>query len=115
MKKNIVLALLLASSLLFAQEVEPKYEIVGQLIKATYYYENGQTKQEGFYKDGKVHGKWVSFNNKGEKTSIGEYNKGEKAGKWFFWDKNVLSEVDYANNRIAEIKNWQKEALANRN
>lgn len=115
MKKHLILGLLLVSSLVIAQNIEPKYEIIGNLVKATYYYENGTVKQEGFYKDGKVHGKWVAFNEKGEKAAIGEYNKGEKTGKWFFWDTNLLNEVDYTNSKVAEVKKWQKDALVQRN
>jgi len=115
MKKNLIAGLLLFSGVIFAQNVEPKYEIVGNLVKATYYYDNGQLKQEGFYKDAKPHGKWASFNEDGSKQAIGEYADGQKTGKWFFWNKATLSEVDYSNSRISDIKNWKQEALVNRN
>ena len=72
-------------------------------------------KQEGFYKDGKVHGKWISYSESGNKISLGEFNKGEKTGKWFFWSQNSLSEVDYNNSRVADVKKWSQEALAQRN
>lgn len=115
MKKLIILSVMLFSGLIFAQVVEPKYEIEGNLVKATYYHENGKVKQQGFYKDGKVHGKWISFSEAGDKTSIGEYNKGNKTGKWFFWNQNSLNEVDYTDSRIAEVKKWSKETVAQRN
>jgi hypothetical protein len=34
----------------FAQENNPKLEAVGQLVKTTYYFENGKVQQEGFFK-----------------------------------------------------------------
>lgn len=115
MKNQIILCVMLFSGVLFAQDVEPKYEIEGNLVKATYYHDNGKVKQEGFYKEGKVHGKWISFSETGEKMAIGEYNKGNKTGKWFFWNQNSLNEVDYTDSRIAEVKKWSKETVAQRN
>ena len=39
--KNLILTIVLfASTLIFAQNIEPKLEIVGQQVKATYYHEN---------------------------------------------------------------------------
>ena len=117
MKKYIILGALVFSGVVFAQNIEPKYEIEGNLVKATYYYDNGQIKQEGFYKDGKVHGKWVSYNEAGSKISLGEFTDGAKTGKWFFWNDNSLNEVDYSDSRIAEVKKWsaKTETLVNRN
>ncbi|MEO8234291.1 MAG: membrane-binding protein [Flavobacterium sp.] len=115
MKKYIMLTVLMLSGVIFAQPIEPKYEIEGNLVKVTYYHDNGQIKQTGFYKDGKVQGKWVSFTEIGEKLSQGEYNQGVKTGKWFFWNQNTLNEVDYSNNQIAEVKKWSKESLVQRN
>ncbi len=111
----MILGALVISGVIFAQNIEPKYEIQGNLVKATYFYDNGQIKQEGFYKDGKVHGKWISFAETGAKVSLGEFNNGEKSGKWFFWNQNTLSEVDYNNSRVAEVKKWSNEAIVNRN
>ena len=81
------------------------------MVKATYYYDNGQVKQEGYYLDGKLHGKWMAYNEDGSKQSIGEYNKGTKTGKWFFWSDASLNEVDFSDSRIAEVKKWSKDVL----
>jgi len=112
MKKIIIAGLLLSAGVVSAQKVEPKYTIENQMVKATYYYDNGQVMQEGFYKDGKLHGKWVAYNEDGSKQSIGEYTDGAKSGKWFFWGTSALSEVDYNDSRIAEVKTWSKDAVA---
>ncbi|MCU4187731.1 membrane-binding protein [Flavobacterium sp. HXWNR29] len=111
MKNVLIAGVMLVTSLTFAQEVKPKLEVVDQMVKATYYYENGQVKQEGYYLDGKLHGKWVAFNEDGTKQSMGEYNKGAKSGKWFFWSDASLSEVDFSDSRIAEVKKWSKDVL----
>lgn len=111
MKKYIMIAAVLISGMIFAQENKPKLEIVGNMVKATYHYENGQVKQEGFYKNGKLQGQWVSFDNQGNKLAIAEYDNGQKVGKWFFWTDSVLSEVNYSDNRVASVKNWKKDNL----
>lgn len=111
MKKVLIVGVLMVSSLLSAQNIEPKYEVVDQMVKATYFYDNGQIKEQGFYLDGKLHGKWVSYTKNGAKQTMGEYNKGMKVGKWFFWNENSLNEVDYNDSRIAEVKKWSKDAL----
>ncbi len=60
MKKIMIAAVVLFSSFAFSQEVKPKFEAVDGMVKATYFYDNGQVKEQGFYLDGKLHGKWVS-------------------------------------------------------
>ena len=115
MKKYMILSAFLISAVTFAQNIEPKHELAGELVKSTYYYDNGQVSQVGFYKDGKVHGQWIAYDESGNKKAIGEYNKGEKTGKWFFWNNNTLSEVDYSDSRVANIKNWKQDAVVNRN
>ena len=111
MKKIIIVAALMVSGVFFAQEVKPKFEVVDNMVKATYYFDNGQVKEEGFYLDGKLHGKWVSYTESGVKQTIGEYESGTKVGKWFFWNENSLNEVDFSNSRIAEVKKWSKDVL----
>lgn len=115
MKKIIIAGLLLSAGIVSAQEVKPKYDIENQMAKATYYYSNGQVKQEGTYQDGKLHGSWVSYNEDGTKQSMGKYENGQKTGKWFFWTGSVLNEVDYTNSRIAEVKKWSQGAVASTN
>lgn len=100
-------AFLLASGL-GAQEIEPKFKTEGELIKGTYYYEDGSIRQEGTYKRGKLHGEWVSYDQNGKKNAIARYEEGVKMGKWFFWSSNVLTEVEYNNNVIAEVIKYKK-------
>lgn len=114
MKKYMILGAMLISGVIFANK-EPKHEVVGDMVKSTYYYDNGQVSQEGFYKDGKVHGQWIAYDQNGNKKAIGEYNEGVKTGKWFFWNDKSLSEVDYSDSRVASVKNWKEEAIVNRN
>lgn len=115
MKKFMLIGALVLSGIVSAQNIQPKHEVVGEMVKSTYYYADGKVSQEGFYKDGKVHGQWIAYDEKGNKTAIGEYNNGVKTGKWFFWNDNNLSEVDYSDSRVASVKNWKQDAVVNRN
>ncbi|WP_338410505.1 membrane-binding protein [uncultured Flavobacterium sp.] len=112
MKKVVIIAALLISVVFYAQEVKPKFEVEGNEVKATYFYDNGQIKQEGHYLEGKLQGKWVAYSEDGNKTAVGEYIKGEKVGKWFFWTENSLNEVDYSDNRVADVRKWSREVMA---
>lgn len=115
MKKYLVVGAFLITGILSAQHIAPKHEVAGNLVKSTYFYDNGKVSQEGFYKEGKVHGKWTSYDQNGNKTAIAEYKDGQKSGKWFFWTDSKLSEVDYSDSRVAAVKTWKQDAIVNRN
>ena len=114
MKKMLILSAVLVSGLTIAQEKKPVLEQEGSLVKATYYHENGQIQQQGFFKNGKLEGQWVSYDENGVKKSFGEYASGEKTGKWVFWNDKTLSEVDYSKSRISSIKSWKEAAIVNK-
>ena len=103
MKKIMILGALAISALTFAQTKKPVLEQEGNLIKATYHYENGQIQQQGHFKDGKLEGSWVAYDTNGNKKSIGEYTNGEKTGKWFFLNEAKSSQVDYSKNQIYQM------------
>jgi antitoxin component YwqK of YwqJK toxin-antitoxin module len=111
MKKYIVIATVLLSGIIFAQNNKPKLEAVGDLVKATSFHDNGKIQQVGFYKNGKLQGEWISYDSNGNKIAMATYDNGHKSGKWFFWNGTVLSEVDYSDNQIASVKNWTNDAL----
>jgi antitoxin component YwqK of YwqJK toxin-antitoxin module len=113
MKKYIMIATVLLSGIVFAQNNKPKLEAVGDMVKVTYLHDNGQVQQQGFYKDGKLQGKWISYDASGNKTALAMYDKGQKTGKWLFWNDAALKEVNYSNNQIASVKNLKKDALVN--
>lgn len=118
MKKYLIIVAIMFTGTLFSQESKPVFELFGKKIKATYFYENGNVQQQGFFENGKLEGVWIAYDEQGNKTSMGEYSKGVKTGKWFFWSQddqtlvNTLNEVDYSNNKIAKIKNWKENAIA---
>lgn len=89
-----------------AQNANPMVEKDGDLLKATYFHDNGEIAQVGHFMDGKLHGEWIMYDNSGKKIAIGQYDLGEKTGKWFFWDEEGLKEVDYRDNQIASVVKW---------
>ena len=112
MKKIFALAALLFAGVVSAQNIKPAHEIENNIVKSTYFYDNGQVKQTGFYKDGKLTGAWIAYNEDGTKQSMGSYDNGVKTGKWFFWTGATLTEVEYADSRVAEVRKWSKDAIA---
>jgi len=119
MKKLVIAVAVLFSGVIFAQDAKPVLEPFGSKVKATYFYENGQVQQEGYFENGKLEGIWVSYNEAGDKIAMGEYDAGVKTGKWFFWSqvdgKNSLSEVDFSSNKVEKVKSWRQDAFVNSN
>lgn len=105
MKNMILTFTMLFSVVLLAQakNIEPTFEKNGDMVKATYFHDNGEIAQTGHLLNNKLHGEWVSFNSEGKKTGVAQYNMGNKVGKWFMWSGNNLTEVDYDNNRIVNV------------
>lgn len=104
MKKILLIFALLLTSYGFAQKDNVKFEKNGDLTMATYFYANGNIEQQGtFNSEGKLHGEWVSYDINGKKLVIGNYDKGKKVGKWLFWQKGVLKEVDYKDSKITNV------------
>ncbi len=108
MKNLVLVVLMLVSSLSFAQ-VDAKVEKKGDLTMVTYYHDNGNVEQEGtFNAKGELHGVWTSYDLKGNKVAVGNYNNGQKSGKWFFWVDDTLKEVDYKDSKIASVQEWKQ-------
>ena len=108
MKTILFTLVFLLSASVFAQKsTEPILEKQGNLIKVTFYHDNGKIAQQGFYKDQKPHGEWKAFDVTGKKIAVATYTNGIKTGKWFFWNTDQLSEVDYKDNRIVAVTHWK--------
>ncbi len=105
--KNVVMTLffLVAVTMGYAQkERDAKLNKETNLIEVTYYHDNGKISQEGtFDLAGKLHGEWASYNEVGEKISLGTYNKGVRTGTWYFWANGNQKEVEFNNNTIASV------------
>jgi antitoxin component YwqK of YwqJK toxin-antitoxin module len=110
MKNLILIAIFSISFVGFSQDKQATYSAEGDLVKATYYHEDGSVRVKGFFKDKKLTGVWTSFDQKGNKTQIAEYKEGKKVGKWFVWGKNSLKEITYSNNTIVSVNDWKSES-----
>lgn len=108
MKKCIFFIAFLITTVSFAQEErELKHNEETGLIEVTYYHDNGVVSQTGYYTaDGKLQGKWLSYDAQGNKQVSANYDNGKKVGKWFYWTNETLREVDYSNNTIASVNEW---------
>lgn len=104
MKRILIMAVLALSFSANAQEVEPKFEKVGEKVKATYFHANGEVSQQGFFLNEKLEGKWTMFDENGERIAMGNYDKGVKTGKWLFWEGDTVKEVNFDNNKIASVE-----------
>lgn len=108
---SIFLFAVLISFTSFAQETkEPTYERQGDLVVVTTYHENGNVKEQGFYKNQKLHGEWNMYNEEGIKITKGFYANGQKSGTWMFLNNGVLTEVNYSENRIASVHEWNSDS-----
>ncbi len=93
------------------------------LLKEVLFYENGQKKMEGAFKDGERTGQWSYWyadgklwsqavykvgienglssvwHNNGQKYYEGNLKMGERIGLWKFWDEEgaLIKEIDYDN------------------
>ena len=54
----------------------------------TVYHENGNKKEEGFYKNGQKSDKWTYYWKHGPKQVEGTYRNGKQEGIWIFYNKN---------------------------
>jgi antitoxin component YwqK of YwqJK toxin-antitoxin module len=109
MKKAVLFLAVMFAVGVSAQDTKPTFEKVGDMVKATYFHDNGEIAQTGYMLNGKLHGDWVMFNVEGKKIATGQYDNGEKTGKWFFWTSDKLTEVDYDNNQIAGVNTWKSD------
>jgi len=110
MKKSILVSFaFLIAVVTFAQEKRDlKLNKDTNLIEVVYYHDNGVVSQTGAYTtDGKLQGEWLSYSTDGKKQVSANYDNGQKVGKWFFWNKTTLKEVDYNNNVIANVNEWE--------
>ncbi|MDN3595693.1 toxin-antitoxin system YwqK family antitoxin [Zunongwangia endophytica] len=111
-KNTMIVALMMIGGAAIAQSgiKKPVFEKQGDLIKGTYYYEDGNIRQEGTYKNGELHGKWISYDENGEKTASAKYNSGEKVGTWLFWEGDKIKQVEYRSNQIVSVDDLSSES-----
>jgi len=96
----------------FAQAIEPTFEKQDDLVKATYFYDNGTVKEVGFFKDTKLHNQWISYSQEGQIKVVAFYNEGKKDGKWYLVGDTSVKEVTYKSNEIVKVEEVQELELS---
>jgi antitoxin component YwqK of YwqJK toxin-antitoxin module len=106
MRNNaIILTLcLLFATIGYAQKVEPKYEKQDDLVKVSYFFDSGELKEVGYFKENKLHGQWVAFNEEGKKVTIANYENGKKVGTWYVVTNDSVKELVYDANKLVSVK-----------
>lgn len=113
MKKFLILFVFAIAGNSFAQNINPVLEAQGELVKATYYYDNGKVQQVGFFKEGKLDGKWISYDSTGKLKAVAEFSEGKKTGNWSYFANDICtSDVNFSENKIVKVKNYNLNALA---
>ena len=113
MKKSILFSIaFLVAVVTFAQDKRDlKLNEDTNLIEVVYYHDNGVVSQTGAYTtDGKLQGEWLSYNTQGKKQVSANYDNGQKVGKWLIWKDATLKEIDYRNNAITNVSEWNVKA-----
>jgi antitoxin component YwqK of YwqJK toxin-antitoxin module len=106
----VLMFLALSIAGLSAQEKKIVTKEGTNTFKVVYYNEAGNILQEGFIKNKKLHGEWASFYKDGRKAVSGQYDKGKKVGKWFFWNQGKIREVDFVDNNVVKVLDWDTPA-----
>lgn len=94
------------------EDLEHVYNRFDRVVKVEIFHDNGELYQVGFLKNNKLHGRLESYDINGNLAVIGEFNKGKKDGKWFFWNNEQIIEVYYNKNKILSHKSWIKKIVA---
>ena len=80
------------------------------------FYENGQKKEEGNFKDGKLDGLYEQWHENGQKMGKANYKDGELDGLWAEWHSNgqKFAEVNYKDKEIEKYWNSKGEPVDSR-
>ncbi len=65
--------------------------------KKTIYYDNGNVKHSGSYKDGEMHGLWKFYRRDGSLMRAGKMSQGKQVGIWttYHRDGSVVKETSF--------------------
>ena len=108
--KKIIAALILvltATGVAFAQENEPYFEKQDDLVKATYYHDNGMIREVGYFKDEKLHDQWIRYDKSGKISVVANYDNGIKEGKWYIVGEETTKEITYKKNKLIKVEEVQ--------
>ena len=61
-------------------------QLSSNIFKVTYFHDNGEVREVGFYKDNQMYGEWNTFNEDGQLIAEGFFNENKKVGTWKFYN-----------------------------
>lgn len=121
MKAFMLSLVVLVGSTCFAQNkakttyedgtVKSEYTKRGELVAVTNYYENGDVKETGYFKDGIPEGKWETYAKDGSKTAELSYVDGQRHGEFRVWDEfdNAYIEMRYNHGKVVSANRYLKQ------
>ncbi len=121
MKELMMIVAVLAGSTCMAQNkvkttydngsVKSEYVMKGELVAVTNYYETGEVKETGFFKNDAPEGKWETYAKDGSKTAELNYTNGKRNGEFRVWDEfsNAYIEMKYANGEVITANRYLKQ------
>jgi len=70
------------------------------------FYDSGESKEEGKYRNGLKDGKWTQWHSNGQKSDEGTYKNGKKDGLWTEWHftGSIYSEKTYRDGELIDEK-----------
>lgn len=88
-----------------------KVEDLGRgMQKVTWFHENGQVAEEGFYQNDQKTGTWTTYDEFGHKTAIVHWNLDKKDGDCYVLYQNgkVKYHVVYSNSKKVKASEWDE-------
>lgn len=78
-------------------QLKAKYvKVDAAWVEVVYFYESGVIKETGYFYNGKLAGKWITYNENSELVAMGEFADGKRVGSWsFFVDGQLAHSKNY--------------------
>jgi len=106
MKRLVLLSFVLLFGVIGQAQEKKDLKLNGDVIEAKLYHDSGELAQTGNYTtDGKLEGKWISYDRTGSVTAVAYYDNGDKVGTWTFYQGDLIKEVSYMDSKIAKVEN----------
>ncbi|MGB1131888.1 MAG: toxin-antitoxin system YwqK family antitoxin [Flavobacteriaceae bacterium] len=93
------------------ENLEHELNMFDPIVEVEIMHDNGKTYQKGFLMNNMLHGRWESYNLKGELVVLGHFVRGKKTGKWIFLDDDKLTEVNFKNNKVLSHHSWNNSSV----
>ena len=77
-------------------------KVNSDVVQATYYFETGEIREKGYYRNELLSGKWQTFNVDAELIASGFFVGNQKTGDWLYYKGGELFQiVSYSRGQLA--------------